>query len=680
MHELREDIWMPSTTAELPDFSKAKELFLDIETIRVFDHKKHGGMYPWKGDKICGIAATVDNDPRAVYVPIRHTGPSGDRYNLPLDNVLRWLKDCITGCEEWINHNIIFDAMLCAVGDGIEFDCRLIDTLTLSKVHDSDRMGHSLKDLCRDWLGYDTSSEDQLKMLLKEMKTKSYADIPVDKLGVYASDDVLMNRKLYRYLQEYRPTELAATWETEALLTPILFDMEFQGLKFDPQECKVQSYQCLTKMINSSTVIEEIAEREFTNSTQCIFDILINQFDLPVLMTKKEKKGGRMVDTGRPTFDKYALAMYQIHPLVASDSKLVELIDAILEYRTESQHKSLFLDSFLLLGDDNSLIHPSYTQVVRTGRMSCSRPNAQQQNERSKALIHPKDGYGFISCDYSQIEFRLIGHYIQDQQIIDAYRKDITTDFHQWVADLLHVKRKAGKTLNFGMAYGAGEPKVTKELSGNPDIIAEVSLAVRGLVENGTIDRSQMKQTFERLCQEHASKCYRAYHEKIPGIKNTAKRAASVCKQRGYVFNAYGRRRHLPERASYKAFNTIIQGCAMDIMKEGMIKLSPRYNKKSRDIGLRLAANVHDDCTSEVPLEVLNDPSVHKFIRDILENPSIKFRVPILTGLGISSKNWAEASGDNSTIRLADGSVVVREITKIEPMGPDEFVVSGKII
>lgn len=658
MIELRKNIFIPETPSEFPDFSKAKELFLDVETERVFDHNKYGGLYPWKGDQICGIAATIDNNPNAYYLPFRHR--LGDRNNLPEENVLRWAKDCITNCDDWVNHNVVFDAMMFAVGENIEFDCKLVDTLTLSKVHDSDRMGHSLKDLGRNWLDYDTTSETEITTYLKEIKSKSYADIPSDKLGEYAADDVLMNRLLYKYLQKNRAEGLEKIWETEILLTPILFDMEFEGLQIDPLECKKQSRSCLIKMIETATTIENIAEREWTNSNKCVYDILINQFGLPVLVTKKEKQGSRWVDTGKPTFDKDALTIYKIHPLVTSNSELVELVNAILIYRTESLHKSLFLDTFLELHDKNNIIHPSYNQVVRTARMSCSRPNAQQQNERSKKLIHPRKGYGFISCDYSQIEFRLIAHYINDQQIIDAYNKDPNTDFHQWVSDLLHVKRKAGKTLNFGMAYGAGEIKVTKELSNNPDIIEEVSKKVEEFILAGKLEHSETRETFERLCKEHASKCYFAYHEKIPGIKATARRAASTCKYRGYVFNAYGRRRYLPEKASYRAFNTIIQGCAMDIMKEGMIKLSPRYNKKSKNYGIRLAVNVHDDCTTEVPLQELLNPELHSYIRNILENPSIKFRVPILTGLGISPNNWGEAAGD--TIKDNSGVIVAGRI------------------
>ena len=85
-------------------------------------------------------------------------------------------------------------------------------------------------------------------------------------------------------------------------------------------------------------------------------------------------------------------------------------------------------------------------------------------------------------------------------------------------------------------------------------------------------------------------------------------------------------------------------------MKERMIAFSPRWNLETRNWGLRIAANVHDEVLSCAPLEVLRNPEMHKFICDTLENTNIKFRVPILTGLGISSTNWSEAAGDDKIL------------------------------
>ncbi|MEK0337832.1 MAG: DNA polymerase, partial [Nitrosopumilus sp.] len=511
----------------------------------------------------------------------------------------------------------------------------------------SDRLSHDLKTLSREYLGYDTGSQDRVQDFLKETFAAehwhNYAKVPIDILGEYACDDVLMNRKLYKFLMEKLDEEQNSLWETEKKLTSILFDMEYIGLRTDKKECMIESYKALHNMITASNTISELADREFTNSSKCIYDILINQFDMPVIATIKEKEKGREVDTGRPTFDSDALALYGVHPMALADKKLSEIIKAITIYRKESQFKSLYPDSFQILADDDMMIHTTYNQTVRTGRMSAKRPNSQQQNKRSKALIHPRIGYGFISCDYSQIEFRLIVHYIKDVALIKAYNEDPSTDFHQWVADMMLVTRPVGKTLNFGMAYGAGKRKVINDLISNPDVIEEMSIRVNVMLDKGEISVEERDEIFRKLCRIHAGSAFETYHEKIPSLKGTSDRAANACKMRGYIFNAYGRRRHLPNRASYKAFNSLIQSCAMDLMKERMVALSPRFNKKMKDWDIRLAANVHDELLFECPLVLIHNKEVKDYIVSMLESPSIEFRVPIITGYSVSEKDWAEA-------------------------------------
>jgi DNA polymerase-1 len=601
-----------------------------VETANISKLDKHGGMYPFKGDRICGFSVCTD-DSEAYYIPVRHNRGK----NLTIETVRKWLNDHLRDCD-WVNHNIKFDAAFLMV-DGVDIQSRLVDTLTLSKIHDSDRMGHDLKSLAQEWLGYDLY-EERVHAYLAEMKTKDWADVPMDILGEYACYDVLANRDLFHLLLDKRPADLEQIWETEIKLTSVLLDMEMDGLQVNPLECKIDMAKCLTTMIETSETIERIADREFANSNQCIYDILINQFGLPILATKKERIDGQEVDTGRPTFNKDAMKLYRVHPQVTGE--LAELVEALCEYRIAAQHKSLFLDTFLNLHDGDNRVHPFYNQVVRTGRMSCSRPNAQQQNKRSKALIHPFEGYGFISCDYSQIEFRLIVHYINDLRAIQAYNDDAGMDFHQWVADMSGIKRKPAKAINFGMSYGAGKKNVTKQLAANPDIIEECSEEIEGM----NVPDSEKNHLFKALCSDRADHIYEDYHERFPGIKSTAYRASQMARRRGYVFNAYGRRRHLEARFAHKAFNSIIQGGAMDIMKERMVALSPRYNDWSRDIGLRMAANVHDEVLLQVPLEILEDEFVHQEIIRILETPSIDLRVPIKTGLGTSKENWAEAA------------------------------------
>ncbi len=672
--------------SELPNLRGRAEIFCDIESKRVFQHKDIGGMYPWKGDVICGIAISADDERDVFYVPVRHTIPgtaaednpvyadgTGGAWhgvhvkeNLPVENVMRWAEEILTSCDEWINHNVKFDAMFFAVGDGVTFDCRLIDTLTLSKLYYSDRFTYDLKTLCRDWLEYDTESQDRCQAYRDSIKTKSYADTPIVMLGEYACDDVQMNRELYRFLQKHlKERDLASgdahrglepqLIETEKLLTPVLFDMEYDGICIDESACVVESMKSLRKMILASEKIETATGSEFTNSNTCLKRILLDQFKLPVLLTIIEKEDGHFVDTGRPSFAKDAMALYKAHPAVTSDPKIKEIVDHIAAYRVESQFKSLFLDTFLSLHVDG-IVHPNYNQCVRTGRLSCSRPNSQQQNDRSKKLILPHPGEGFFSDDYSQIEYRLTVHYCRIKSAIDAYINDPHTDFHQWVADLFGIRRKPAKGLNFGVVYGQGKRGVVASLMTDPDIMAKMGAIVNGMVANGSLSDGLKQIKFQDLCKRHGESAYAKYHATMPEIKKTSDAARDVAKVRGFVFTAYGRRRYLPGNAARKAFNSIAQGTSADIIKERMVALAPRYNLDTRRMGIKPRANVHDELLSGVPLDSLRDPKVQDYMCGMLEDTSTKFRVPIRVGLGISAKNWSEAAGDETT--LADGRTI----------------------
>jgi len=248
MIEFENNFKIVQSLDELPNIRGHKELFCDIESKAVFQDKKMGGLYPWKGDRICGLSITVDDNPETWYVPVRHTGKYNLDKNLPVEPVMKWAGNIIRSAEEWINHNVKFDAMFFDVGDNVQFgDTRLIDTLTQCKLYYSDRTTYGLKPICADWLNYDTGSLDVVQDFLAMLKAadkkyqKSYADVPVDILGKYAMDDVRMNRLLYRFLQDKMQVRIEQTKgaqaeqvkqliETEIKMTTVLFDMEKDGL------------------------------------------------------------------------------------------------------------------------------------------------------------------------------------------------------------------------------------------------------------------------------------------------------------------------------------------------------------------------------------------------------------------------------------------------------------------
>ncbi len=474
-------------------------LFLDIETT---------GLDPYK-NKMYGYAIARNSE-----IPV-------------WSRSRKMVQDALNWAHIWVNHNVRFDAhFLAQNGVTIPEHLIFVDTLALAKLWDSDRLNFGLKELCqsifkvRDWSG----------------------DMHVD-MPAYACHDISMNRRLFYYFMginyntDVCPEYIGNTPDgsgvdfkpivngpivNEILLTKVLYNMEKVGLNVSIDQLDAETSMTLTNIIELETNLRMQCGREFRDSSKFLGEILIGQRGHPIF---------DYTATGKPSFNKKALEKYS--PLEP------ELIETINKFRKEKKYLSSFLD-VLKKEHVKGVVHARFNQNVRTGRMSCSKPALQQQTERSKKLFHPPEGYSFISADASQIEFRIIVHYIDDKAAIEAYRNNPDNDYHVWVADLCHVDRTTGKNINFAMAFNAGKGK-TLQMIGKGRTLHEATVI------------------------------YNTYHQKLPGIKKTSQEAMNVVMTRGYVRNAFGRERRIIAKKSYTAFNSIVQSTAADFCKYKLV-------------------------------------------------------------------------------------------------------------
>lgn len=633
MINLGEDRFLVEPGDDLPDLRVEKHLFLDGETTGFSD--KVEAFHPYHGHRLCGFAVTADADPRCWYVPVRHRGAS----NVPESKWKPWARHLLERAPAWVNHNVKFDAHFMHV-DGVDRKGPMIDTVVLSQTIDTDRWSHGLKPLCRDW-GIDPMDEArEVEAYLKGAKSKDFAVVPPDVLGRYAMRDVSANRKLFSHVVRVRPPDLEEVWNLEVEMTSVLFRMESIGFMVDDQQLRIEKVKCLSRMLPICDRLHKITGVEFTNSSDWIHDQLCTQRGLPVLRwteSKQRDANGKKMPGG-PSFDAEALQLYLGHPAVITNPEAMEIVKLIQAYRSDSTYLSLFVDSLLEKHVDG-VVHPSYKQLIRTGRMAGSDPNTQQFEERAKALVHPRPGYAFVSADASQIEFRIIAHYCRDEETIRAYNEDPSTDYHQWVADKVGMKRSPAKTLNFSMAYGAGRAKVEQQLAMNPDIMESVMADVEAYCATREVSPEKKRDMYAAACAARASAIYEEYHERFPGIKRCMTDAATLCRQRGWVQNAYKYRRHLPAWAAHKGFNSIVQGGAMHVIKERMVALSPLV----REYGAEILINVHDEILFEVPVEHARSDEWRRWLDEQLCAVEKKFRVPFKWDIGWSEQSWKEA-------------------------------------
>lgn len=615
---------------ELPyELIGSEDIFVDVETKS--GDKKKKATNPYHHCWIAGICLTTNRTTKAYYIPVGHY----QGRNIAVDKVQDFMNQLIYRAKRWINHNIKFDAHVIDLCLKIDHDhVQLVCTQTLAKIIDSDRKykgGYSLDILSEHWLGHDISRyEKALKPYLQD--NNDYGAIPIDILGEYGGQDVITNKRLWKYIDQMCPDQCRQVWDMEIELTRCLFEMEQTGMLVNKDALQVVQLKTLAKMYEIDERIEKRVGRIIRpHVNDDVYQVLCGQHGLPVLeRTPETEKGGG----GNPSFNKATLKNYKVVP-----GAPIDLIDDLIAYRSLHTFESLFLTSFLKYATEDNRVHCSYNQSVATGRMSCKAPNFQQANKAAKELILCDPDYVILDLDYSQIEFRTIVHYIQDQPCIEAYLKDPDTDFHQWVADEVKIHRKPAKTVNFLMGYGGGEDLLVENLVGISELVDPIYQEVMRLVDEGKIQKDMVETTFQYLATARGKEVYDSYHARLPGLKQTSRDAMNAAKARGYVFNLAGRRRHLPAAVAHIAFNTINQSSAADIQKERTIAVW----KYCKPRGIKLAASVHDNTVFFVPKE-LATYQTRLEIAAVMENPAIKLDVPIRTAGGYSEKNWLDAA------------------------------------
>lgn len=615
---------------ELPDLRNADLLFADFETTSGDDALD--ALNVWHHCRALGLAFTANDLPGAWYVPLRHRHGG----NLPLKAFIAWWRDVLLTARRWVNHNVKYDAHVSANDLGVIPTCELFCTVTHAKIIDSDRGfrgGYGLDALSLGWLGEDISAyEDEIRRWLGPKK-KDYGAAPRESMAPYACQDALTTRRLYKYIEQRRPTECdqIATMETE--LTSVLFEMERAGLTVDRTELQIRELEITARMLDIDVALSRLLGRTMNpNSSDDVYDVLCNQYGLPVLGWTEEDDDGQ--PAGNPSFNKHAMKRYLVHPYAPH-----EVVELIAEYKKLSTHRSLFIQKYQELQGSDGRLHSSYNQTLRTGRMGCKDPNAQQLDKLAKELIHPDEGEAILSADQSQIEFRVIIHYINDVDCIKAYNENPDTDFHEWVAEIAGMKRRPAKTMNFMMGYGGGKKKAVRTLSADVEVVGGIVGKVDQMIANGQISEAQRQSVFDRLAQEKAESVYDEYHRTLPTLKSTSRRAAATCYERGYVRTIAGRHRHLPKDHSHRAFNTACQGSAADIQKERTVMLA----RALRGTPIQQIANVHDATVLAGPADVIEDRRTQVAVAWILEHPTNPLRVPLRVKLGTSRLHWREA-------------------------------------
>jgi len=602
---------------ELPDLRSYDEIAVDLET-RDPDLKSKGSGSVIGNGEVVGIAVAVPG--RKFYFPIAHgSGPNMDKRR-----VLEWFKDTMATDAIKIFHNAMYD--VCWIRNlGIKINGLIVDTMIAASLIDENRFAYTLNSLGWDYLGYG-KSEALLVEAAKSRGLDPKADmwqLPAMEVGSYAEKDAEMTLELWQiFKKEIIHQDIESIFNLETDLFPCLVDMRFKGVRVDVERAHLLKQQLLKQ---EQQLLLEVKKETGLDTEIWAARSIAKVFDKLSLFYDRTEK------SQAPSFTKNFLQEHS-HPLVQKIAKAREINKA----------HTTFIDQIIKF-EHKGRIHAEINQIrsdaggTVTGRFSYNNPNLQQLPARNKdlgpqirSLFLPEEGCTWGCFDYSQQEPRLVVHYAalhnfpSVYDVVEQYKNDIGTDFHQTVADMAKIPRSQAKTINLGLFYGMGKAKLQAELGVSKDKAAEL---------------------------------FDQYHAKVPFVKQLMNSASNRAQESGRIRTLLGRlcrfhlwepnmfgmhkamshedalREHGPgiKRAyTYKALNKLIQGSAADMTKKSMLEL---YKE-----GIVAHIQIHD----ELDLSV-ESPEHAKKIVEIMEN-AVTLAVPNKVDYE-SGKTWGDIYG-----------------------------------
>jgi len=608
--------WVPPDT--FPNLSAAKEIAIDLETCDPH-MESFGPGWPRNDGFIAGYAVAVEG--WSGYYPVAHAGGG----NLDKRLVERWVRDVLATPADKVMHNAAYDCGWLRAS-GFDVNGRIVDTMLAAPLIDENRFNYSLNSLGFDYLK-EVKSEAALKQAAADFGVhpkKELWKLPAMYVGEYAEQDAALTLKLWQHFKiKMRQDEVESIFNLETEVFPILLNMTQRGIRFHRSKAE--------QLIDQLQKREKEIHKELRTICGSGVDIWAAQ-SIAVAFDKLGVAYGK-TGNGLPSFTKGFLETCE-HPV----AKL------IVEARETNKTHSTFLQPYLDFSAKTGRIHPHVNQMRNedggtvTGRLSMANPNLQQVPARHeiigplvRSLFLPENGELWASNDFSSQEPRLLVHYAHlldlpgAERMVDAYNNDPNTDFHQMVADMAGIKRKAAKTIGLGLMYGMGKGKLGGELDLSAEEASELINTfhtkvpfLKGTV-NAVMKRIEHPASGGAIRTLLGRKCRFPLWEPVEwGVNKALPREQAVIE--------YGQR--IKRAGTYKGLNRLIQGSAADQTKAAMVALAKA--------GFNPILQVHD----ELALSVKNREEAQA-AAEIMAN-AVRLEVPSRCDVEVGP-SWGEA-------------------------------------
>jgi DNA polymerase I-like protein with 3'-5' exonuclease and polymerase domains len=613
--------WETPSLSSLPSWAKAKRVGFDLET---YDPTiKTLGPAVRRGGFIAGYSFQLDDD-RPYYIPLRHLGGG----NVDAAKGMQYMRDQLAAFTgELIGANLSYDLDYALEAGAKPGASRYSDIQVAAALLSSLHRSYSMEAIS-ERLGISGKDEGLLKLAALQHGCDPKGDmwkLPARFVGPYAEQDARLPMQVLRKQKALMDAaQVEQAWDLESRLLPILVHMRRHGVRLD-----------LDRM-------EEIR----------VWALREEQAQLAIV----KRETGVQIEVGETAqpklLDRALLGLNVVAPrsktgMPSIKDSFLEALDlpgtlALARARRVAKLRGTFIEGTLEHAI-NGRVHATFKQLpsddggARFGRMSCVKPNLQNQpakdtelGDKLRSAYLPDEGMEWCSADYSAQEPRMLLHWATRYgcdgaaMAAELFRRDKDTDSHTMMASLIYKRpqkhvtkeqRTNAKRIFLGLCYGMGSGKLAESL-GLPTQSVDGGFVIAGAA---------------------AMKLLNRFHESVPYVRLLDKQCQKQAKQHGFIRTVSGRICKFPldDQGKYDwtrtALNRIIQGSSADQTKRAMVD--------AWDAGLPIQLQIHDEiCMSVTSREQ------GRHLAEIMET-STKLVIPTKCDVDFGP-NWAEAAPD----------------------------------
>lgn len=509
-----------------------------------------------------------------------------------------------------------------------------------------------------------------------------YAWVDPETFALYAATDSYATYKLYLYqVDQYNLPENKDLWEVfqdiEMAVLPAVVQMEENGVCIDFEFSKKLSEKYHKKMEEIDQQISLVLDQYKTEIDSYKLLHPDHKLSDPILISSSSQLATLLYDILKcPTVSKEKPRGTGEEILEKINHPLCELI---LKFREIKKLLTTYIDKMPeAVNPKTKKIHASFNQYgADTGRFSSSDPNLQNipsHNKEIRMMFKASPGHVIVGGDFSQQEPRILAHFSQDENMINAYNNK--QDLYATIAAKVHNKtywecmekwedgtpnpdgkklRGHIKSVVLGIMYGRGTASVAEQTglsleeaknvidsfyNGFPKVRQWINATTEFAEKNGFVSTlwgrrrrlpDILLEPYEISCMVSKPVNFNPLFEDTSEIKFEDKEKIAQYKKALMNCKSFQEREDIKKRAILdgikirdnngfiaqarrQCVNARIQGSAADMSKNAMILI--HNNQRLRELGFKMLFVVHDEIAGECPRE--NAEEVGKLLSELM--------------------------------------------------------------